>query len=219
MVQSHLLQILCLVAMDPPKEYNSDYIKDEKIKVLRSLSIDESSVLFGQYDGYLEEPNIPSDSTTETFVYFKSYVNTPRFRGVPFEILTGKKLKEKKSYIEITYFPTTEQEKWNLPIERNKLIIKIAPKDGVDLTINSKKPGLKENLEQISLSFKMSESVEGNIPEAYEKLLLDIYQGSKTLFTRWDEIEASWQFIDQIKKCPHNLVKYKTEKDIMKHIK
>lgn len=219
MVQSHLLQILSLVAMDPPKHYQSDYITDEKVKVLRSLSFDENSVLFGQYDGYLDEANIPKDSKTDTFVYFKAFVNTPRFRGVNFEILTGKKLDKKESYIEVTYFPTSEQEKWNLPVSKNKLIIKITPKDGVDLTINSKQPGLKENLELVNLSFQTPESIEGNIPEAYEKLLLDIVMGSRTLFTRWDEIEASWHFIDQIKKCPHELAIYKDEKDIIKKVK
>ena len=219
MVQSHLLQILSLVAMDPPKKYQSDYIKDEKVKVLRSLELDQKSVLFGQYKGYLEEENIPEDSKTETFVYFKVFVNTPRFRGIPFEIMTGKKLNQKSSYIEILYYPTDEQEKWHLDILPNKLTIHIQPNDGVELKINSKKPGLKESLEEVSLSFNTSESVEGNIPEAYEKLLLDVITGHKTLFTRWDEIDSSWYFIDQIKKCCDNMVVYKDEDDIIKQIK
>ena len=219
MVQSHLLQILSMVAMDPPKKYHSDYIKDEKVKVLRSLEIDPKSVVFGQYKGYLDEENIPKDSKTDTFVYFKVFINTPRFRGIPFEIMTGKKLKEKKSYIEIQYYPTDEQANWHLDILPNKLTIHIQPNDGVELKINSKKPGLKEKLEEVSLTFNTSESVEGNIPEAYEKLILDIVTGHRTLFTRWDEIEASWHFIDQIKKCSHELIIYENEADIMKHIK
>jgi glucose-6-phosphate 1-dehydrogenase len=219
MVQSHLLQILSLVAMDPPKKYQSDYIKDEKVKVLRSLELDQKSVLFGQYKGYLTEENIPKDSKTETFVYFKVFVNTPRFRGIPFEIMTGKKLNQKSSYIEILYYPTDEQEKWHLDILPNKLTIHIQPNDGVELKINSKKPGLKESLEEVSLSFNTSESVEGNIPEAYEKLLLDVVTGHKTLFTRWDEIDASWHFIDQIKKCCDNMVAYTDEDDVIKQIK
>ena len=219
MVQSHLLQILSLVAMDPPKKYQSDYIKDEKVKVLRSLELDQKSVLFGQYKGYLAEENIPKDSKTETFVYFKVFVNTPRFRGIPFEIMTGKKLNQKASYIEILYYPTDEQEKWHLDILPNKLTIHIQPNDGVELKINSKKPGLKESLEEVSLAFSTSESVEGNIPEAYEKLLLDVVTGHKTLFTRWDEIDASWHFIDQIKKCCDNMVVYEDEADVIKQIK
>lgn len=219
MVQSHLLQILSLVAMDPPKKYQSDYIKDEKVKVLRSLELDQKSVLFGQYKGYLEEENIPKDSKTETFVYFKVFVNTPRFRGIPFEIMTGKKLNQKSSYIEILYYPTDEQEKWHLDIMPNKLTIHIQPNDGVELKINSKKPGLKESLEEVSLAFNTSESVEGNIPEAYEKLLLDVITGHKTLFTRWDEIDASWHFIDQIKKCCDNMVVYEDEDDVIKQIR
>ncbi|CDR30588.1 Glucose-6-phosphate 1-dehydrogenase [Acholeplasma oculi] len=218
MVQSHLLQILSLVAMDPPNLYESDYIKDEKVKVIRSLNIDKKSVLFGQYKGYLEELNIPKDSKTETFVYFRVFVNTPRFRGVPFEILTGKKLSQKESYVEISYHKTSEQEKWNLPLHSNKLRILINPKGAVDLSINSKMPGLKDNLEVVHLNFTTTPSVEGNIPEAYEKLLLDIVEGSRTLFTRWDEIEASWHFIDEIKKCPHSLFVYESEHELMEKI-
>ena len=219
MVQSHLLQILSLVAMDPPKLYRSDYIKDEKVKVLRSLEIDAKSVVFGQYNGYLDEENIPKDSKTETFVYFKVFVNTPRFRGIPFEIMTGKKLSKKESYIEILYYPTDEQANWHLDTVPNKLTIHIQPNDGVALNINSKKPGLKESLEEVTLSYNTSGSVDGNIPEAYEKLILDIVTGHKTLFTRWDEIDASWHFIDQINKCSHDLVVYQDEEDILKHIK
>ena len=215
MVQSHILQILSLIAMDPPRAYQSDYIKDEKVKVLKALSLDKPSVVFGQYDGYLSEVNIPKDSKTETFVYLKAYVNTPRFRGVPFEIFTGKKLSRKHSYIEILFHPTSEQEKWHLPILCNKLTIRISPDDGVDLTINSKEPGLKENLNVVNLSYQTPASVEGNIPEAYEKLILDIVEGSRTLFTRWDEIEASWHFIDQVKVCKEKLVIYKNEKELI----
>ncbi|WP_025725191.1 glucose-6-phosphate dehydrogenase [Acholeplasma granularum] len=219
MVQSHLLQILSLVAMDAPKKYHSEYIKDEKVKVLRSLTLDTDCAIFGQYKGYLDEENIPLDSKTETFVYFRVFVNTPRFRGVPFEILTGKKLDKKESYIEIEYYPTDEQSKWQLDTVPNKLRINIQPDDGVELSINSKKPGLKENLEEVHLSFKTAESVEGNIPEAYEKLILDIVTGHRTLFTRWDEIDASWHFIDQVKKACKKFVVYENESDILSHIK
>lgn len=219
MVQSHLLQILSLIAMDPPFNYQSDFIKDEKVKVLRALSLDESSVVFGQYKGYLDELNIPKDSKTETFVYLKAFVNTPRFRGVPFEILTGKKLSKKESFIEIIFRPTQELTKWQLPVLSNKLTIHIQPNDGVELSINSKEPGLKENLNVVSLSYQTPTSVDGNIPEAYEKLMLDIIDGSKTLFTRWDEIEASWHFIDQVKVCNNCLVIYENEQEIMEKIK
>ncbi|VEU82030.1 glucose-6-phosphate dehydrogenase [Acholeplasma hippikon] len=218
MVQSHLLQVLSLIAMDAPKEYQSEYIKDEKVNVLRNISFDKDSIIFGQYDGYLNEANIPANSQTETLVYFKAFVNTHHFRGVPFEILTGKALKNKESFIEVTYHTTSEQEKWNLPVQANKLTIKFAPYDGVDLTINSKKPGLKDNLEVVNLSYQMAESVQGNVPEAYEKLILDVVDGHKTLFTRWDEIEASWQIVDQIKQFKKDLFIYKNEDEVMEKI-
>lgn len=219
MVQSHLLQVLSLIAMDVPKAYQSDFIKDEKVNVLRNITFDKDSIIFGQYDGYLNEANIPSDSKTETLLYVKAFVNTNRFRGVPFEILTGKMFDQKESFIEVTYHPTTEQEKWDLPVKSNKLLITFAPYDGVELTINSKKPGLKENLETVDLSYQMAESVQGNVPEAYEKLLLDVVDGHKTLFTRWDEIEASWHIVDQIKQFKKDLFIYKNEKEVFEKIK
>lgn len=218
MVQSHLLQILSLIAMDIPKAYESQYITDEKVKVLNALTFDEKSVIMGQYEGYLNEPNIPGDSKTETFVYLKAFVNTKRFKGVPFEIMTGKKMDKKDSYIEITYLPTKEQEKWKLPVLQNKLVIRIQPNDGVGLTINSKKPGLKNNLELVELNYQLPKSVEGNIPEAYEKLFLDVINGSKTLFTRWDEIESSWKFIDLVKEKSQELTIYKNETEIINYI-
>lgn len=200
MIQSHLLQMLCLIAMDAPKSYTSEDIKNEKVAVLKQLRFDRNSLVFGQYQGYLDEANIPSDSQTETFVYLKAFVDSPRFKGVPFHLITGKKLNKKESLIEITFKPTQEQEKWKLPLDCNKLLIRIAPKDGVDLLINSKEPGLKENMSTVKLSYHTASSVGGNIPEAYEKLLLDVTEGHKTLFTRWDEIEFAWKFVDEIKK-------------------
>jgi glucose-6-phosphate 1-dehydrogenase len=200
MVQSHLLQMLSLVAMEVPMSYFSDDVKNEKVKVLSNVSFDKESLIFGQYDGYLSEKNIPETSTTETFVCLKAFVNTPRFKGVPFYLYTGKKLDRKESMIIIEFEETNEQRKWNLPLSTNKLHIKIDPLDGVGLILNSKVPGLRDNVQEVELDYCAACEVVGNKSEAYEKLILDITESHKTLFTRWDEIELSWHFVDQIKK-------------------
>jgi glucose-6-phosphate 1-dehydrogenase len=218
MVQSHLLQMLSLISMEVPMSYFSDDVKDEKVKVLHHLSFDPHQLIFAQYEGYLDEKNIPSDSTTETFVFVKALVNTPRFKGVPFYLMTGKKLDVKESLIIIEFEETNEQRKWNLPLSTNKLLIKIDPLDGVGLVLNSKVTGLRDNVEEVELEYCANCGAVGNMAEAYEKLLLDITNQHKSLFTRWDEIELSWHFIDQIKKHQEKPVIYKDYEELKKLI-
>lgn len=219
MVQSHLLQILSLLAMEVPVSYNSHDVKNEKVEVMNNLTFDKHATIFGQYKGYLTEPNIKPNSKTDTFVFIKAFVNTPRFKGVPFYLMTGKKLDEKVSYIEIEFEATNEQKKWNLPLSKNKLIIKFAPYESVELVLNSKTPGLRENVQPITLELNQDDIDYGNRSEAYEKLILDITNGHKTLFTRWDEIESSWHFIDKIKARPHELVIYENYDQLKKLMK
>ena len=208
MVQSHLLQMLSLVAMDTPMSYHSQDVTDEKVNVLKHVTFDEQSLIFGQYEGYLHEQNIDPQSQTDTFVFVKAMVNTPRFKGVPFYLMTGKKLDKKESLVEVEFEATTEQRKWDLPLSTNKLFIKIAPQDGFGLQLNSKVPGLRNDVRDVELEFCVACEAYGNLPEAYEKLLLDITKGHKTLFARWDEIEYSWAFIDQIKATKKDMVIY-----------
>ncbi len=208
MVQSHLLQMLSLVAMDTPLSYHSQDVTDEKVHALKHLSFDEESMIFGQYKGYLNEKNIQPDSKTDTFIFLKAFVNTPRFKGVPFYLMTGKKLDKKESVIIVEFEATTEQRKWDLALSTNKLYIKIAPEDGFGLELNSKVPGLTNNVTDVELEYCVACNAYGNMPEAYEKLLLDITNGHKTLFTRWDEIEYSWAFIDAVKAVKPELVIY-----------
>ncbi|MFU8793227.1 MAG: glucose-6-phosphate dehydrogenase [Acholeplasmataceae bacterium] len=219
MVQSHLLQMLSLVAMEVPLSYQSEDVKTEKIKVLKDVVIDQSSIIFGQYDGYLHETNIPKDSQTETLVFFKAFVNTPRFKGVPFYLFTGKKLALKETVIEIEFEETNEQRKWNLPLSTNKLLIKIAPLDGVALRLNSKVPGLKDDVEQVEMEYCIACHAVGNMSEAYEKLLLDAITHHKSLFARWDEIEYSWQLIDHIKALQIKPRIYQNQDDVEAWIK
>ncbi|TVP84936.1 MAG: glucose-6-phosphate dehydrogenase [Acholeplasmataceae bacterium] len=218
MVQSHLLQMLSLIAMDVPLSYRSEDVKNEKVKVLEKLSFDKHALLVGQYEGYTSEANIPDTSRTETFVFLKTFVNTPRFKGVPFYLMTGKKLDEKASLITIEFEETNEQRKWNLPLSTNKLHIKIAPEDGVGLVLNSKVPGLRDNVEQVELEYCIACHAVGNMSEAYEKLLLDIYEGHKTLFTRWDEIETAWSFIDKVGQHQDKPMVYRTYDELRQAI-
>jgi glucose-6-phosphate 1-dehydrogenase len=218
MIQSHLLQMLSLIAMEVPMTYFSEDVKNEKVKVLHHLSFDQDSLIFAQYDGYLNEKNIPADSKTETFVFLKAFVNTPRFKGVPFYLMSGKKLDQKESLIIVEFEETSEQRKWNLPLSTNKLYIKIAPEDGVGLVLNSKVPGLRDNVQAVELEYCVACNAVGNMSEAYEKLLLDITESHKSLFTRWDEIELSWHFIDQIKKYQKAPVIYKDYSELQKLI-
>ena len=215
MVQSHLLQMLSLIAMEVPLSYHSEDVKNEKVKVLQSLSFDKESLIFGQYEGYHQEKNIDHQSQTETFVFLKTFVQTPRFKGVPFYLMTGKKLNQKESLIVIEFEETSEQRKWNLPLKTNKLYIKIAPLDGVGLVLNSKVPGLYDDVEEVELEYCAACHAVGNMSEAYEKLLKDITEHHKSLFTRWDEIELSWQFIDNIKKYQREPISYKNYDDVL----
>lgn len=219
MVQSHLLQMLSLVAMDTPLSYHSEDVTNEKVHVLKHLKFDKDHMIFGQYDGYLQEKNIDPHSTTDTFVFLEVFVNTPRFKGVPFYLMTGKKLDTKESVIIVEFEATTEQRKWDLPLSTNKLYIKIAPEDGFGLQLNSKVPGLRQSVEDVELEYCVKCNAFGNMPEAYEKLLLDIVDGHKTLFTRWDEIEYAWAFIDHIQSTRKPLTIYKNYEELKEKIK
>ncbi len=219
MVQSHLLQMLSMIAMDTPLSYHSEDVKNEKVEVFKNLRFDKHSLIFGQYDGYKQEKGIDENSNTETFVFLKAFVDTPRFKGVPFYVLTGKKLDAKESVIIVEFEETTEQRKWNLPLSTNKLYIKIAPQDGFGLTLNSKVPGLRDDVENVEMEYCVACKAYGNMSEAYEKLLLDIANQHKTLFTRWDEIELTWSFIDKIKKHQKEPITYKNYAELKALIK
>jgi glucose-6-phosphate 1-dehydrogenase len=128
--------------------------------------------------------------------------------------MTGKKLDQKESLIIVEFEETSEQRKWNLPLSTNKLYIKIAPLDGVGLVLNSKVPGLRDDVEEVELEYCIACKAVGNMSEAYEKLLKDITDHHKTLFTRWDEIELSWKFIDAVKKYQGSPTIYQNYEDL-----
>lgn len=219
MMQSHLLQIVALIAMDEPKSMHSSDIKEAKVNVLNQLTFDPKSVFMGQYIGYKDEVGVDATSTTETFVSVKAYVNTKRFENVPFYLITGKKLNKKESYIEILFKQTHFQTTFSKHSKPNILRISIDPIDGFSLSLNSKKFGLSDETESLSLTFHPTHDQTKEKVEAYEKLLFDAIYQHKTLFTSWDEIESSWTFADALKQVKRKLIYYKNEDYLLNYLK
>jgi glucose-6-phosphate 1-dehydrogenase len=215
MVQNHLLQLLCIIAMEPPSASDADAMRDEKLKVLRALRpIAGGDVLTksvrGQYKagatggvavpGYLQEQGVPQDSTTETFVAIKAEIDTWRWAGVPFYLRTGKRLHEKSSEIVITFEDVPHSIFPGSGGTPNRLTITLQPRDAVTLTIHAKRPGETMQLQPVDLSLDLAESFKVRQLDAYERLLTDIIKGNLTLFMRRDELDAAWRWIDPIRE-------------------
>ena len=218
MIQNHLLQILCMIAMSPPSDLSADSIRDEKVKVLKSLRrIDRSNVrektVRGQYTagfaqgkkvpGYLEEEGANKSSNTETFVAIRVDIDNWRWAGVPFYLRTGKRLPTKCSEV-VVYFKTPElnlfKESWQ-DLPQNKLTIRLQPDEGVDIQVLNKVPGLdhKHNLQITKLDLSYSETFnQTHLADAYERLLLETMRGIQALFVRRDEVEEAWKWVDSI---------------------
>jgi glucose-6-phosphate 1-dehydrogenase len=216
MVQNHLLQLLCMIAMEPPPTSQADAMRDEKLKVLRALRpIAGPDVLTktvrGQYKagaaagkavpGYLDEQGVPAESTTETFVALKAEIDTWRWAGVPFYLRTGKRLQDKLSEIVITFddVPHSIFQSEALGRFPNRLTIALSPRDAITLTVLAKSPGETMLLKPVNLSLDMVESFKVRQLDAYERLLTDIIKGNLTLFMRRDELDAAWRWIDPIR--------------------
>jgi glucose-6-phosphate 1-dehydrogenase len=221
MVQNHILQVLCLAAMEPPWSLNPDVQRDAKIGVLRCLrpiapADVERNVVRAQYiqgeshgqwaPGYRKEVNdyfgaqnkpIPKDSTTETFVAMRVFVDNWRWAGVPFYIRTGKRMPKRASEVAIQ-FRDVPQVLFNtnpdMPLEPTVLSLRVQPEEGLSLRIVSKLPGPKARIYPVKMEFNYSSSFGGTTPEAYERLMLDVMAGDATLFMRRDAVETAWQF-------------------------
>jgi glucose-6-phosphate 1-dehydrogenase len=215
MVQNHILQLLCLVAMEPPSSMDANAVRDEKLKVLRSLKRINGqeapkATVRGQYragassggavKGYLDELGKP-DSTTETFVAVKAEIGNWRWAGVPFYIRTGKRLATRVSEIVIEFKPVP----YNIfgesagNVSPNALVIRLQPDEGVKQFIMVKDPGPGGmRLRQLPLDMSFSQSFDGRSPDAYERLIMDVIRGNQTLFMRRDEVEAAWTWVDPI---------------------
>ena len=217
MVQNHLMQLMCLVAMEPPNSLRAESIRDEKVKIVRALRrIDSQSVnekvVRGQYingwirgtavPGYLDEDGCEMDaSNTETYIAIKAHIDNWRWSGVPFYLRTGKRLPEKVTEIVIQYKNLPHNifgEGANIP---NKLVIRLQPNEGIELSMVSKKQSLKERMSLqshlLDLDFRESSDLD-RIPDAYERLFLDAIQGDQSLFVGKEEIEESWRWCDEL---------------------
>ncbi len=225
MVQNHLLQLLSLVAMEPPTDLSADAVRDEKVKVIRSLrqwdtpDLVARNVVRAQYTaghvhgksvlGYCEEDRVDPESMTETYVALRCMVDTWRWSGVPFYIRMGKRLPKKATEISVHFRSApnvlfnASQSKSVDSDEGNVLVIRIQPDEGISLRMVSKLPGTTLRLEPVKMDFHYSTSFGKGSPEAYERLLLDAMAGDATLFARRDEVEEAWKFIDHIQRAWH----------------
>ena len=216
MVQNHLLQLLCILAMEPPASSAADAVRDEKLKVLRALRpIGDAEALLktvrGQYragvigttkaSGYQDEPGVDPNSRTETFVAIKAEIDTWRWAGVPFYLRTGKRLHEHLAELVIT-FEQVPHSIFSGPFSSlppNRLVIRLQPDEFITLRIMAKSPGEALRLKPVDLALDLGESFKGRPLEAYERLLGDAIQGNLTLFMRRDEVDAAWHWIDPIR--------------------
>lgn len=222
MVQNHLLQLLSLVAMEPPTDLSADGVRDEKVKVLRSLrqlntpELINENVVRGQYTaghvnakqvvGYRDEDRVDPESMTEAYVALRMHIDTWRWSGVPFYLRVGKRLPKKATEISV-HFKSPPNVLFNaIPganTEGNVLVIRIQPDEGISLRMISKLPGTSLRMEPVKMDFHYSTSFGKSSPEAYERLLLDAMAGDATLFARRDEVEEAWRYIDHIEQAWH----------------
>ncbi|WLR43852.1 glucose-6-phosphate dehydrogenase [Bacillus carboniphilus] len=218
MVQNHMLQMVALLAMEPPIKLTTDEVRSEKVKALRSIRPLTKQSTFdhfvrGQYgkgeieeehvDGYREDPNVDSESNTETFVAGKIMIDNYRWAGVPFYIRTGKRMKEKltKIVVEFKDLPMNLYNNGSGKKQTNLLVIHIQPDEGITLHLNAKQSDGTRTIIPIQLDY-CNNCINGiNTPEAYEKLIYDCMNGDATNFTHWDEVALSWQFVDTISKA------------------
>lgn len=222
-VQNHMMQVLSLVAMEPPISLKADAIRDEKVKVVESIryfpikELDQY-VVRGQYGpgyvdgqevkGYRQEENVPADSNVETFVALRLYIDNWRWAGVPFFLRAGKRMPKRCTEISITFkeAPGYLFAGSNKKIDHNVLVIRIQPDEGISLRMNCKVPGLANNIQPVKMDFRYGSYFGATPPEAYERLICDCMAGDSTLFARADEVIASWRLftpvLEQWKRLP-----------------
>ena len=209
MIQSHLLQVLALLAMEPPVSLEAESLRDEKVKVLKSIrpialsdGYELSSAVRAQYAGYLHEEGVAAGSHTETYAALKLYVDNWRWRDVPFYLRTGKRLKEYRSMVAVRFKePPIQFFKGTAATpDPNWLLIGIQPDNAVKLEISARLPGMETRTRQISMDASVGNPGERKA-DAYENLLLDVIQGNRSLFLRYDEVRAAWNVIDPVMRA------------------
>jgi len=225
-VENHLMQLLCLTAMEPPISLSADAVRDEKVKVLRSMrpmDRDDVShnVVRGQYGrglvrgepaaAYREEPDVAPGSNVETYVAMRCFVDNWRWSGVPFYVRAGKRLARRVTEIAVVFHEVPQtlfraaraagavaDDGGPRGITPNVLAVRIQPDEGISLRFISKEPGQQTFLRDVAMDFRYGTAFGSNTPEAYERLLLDAMRGEATLFTRRDEVEAQWEYMDHV---------------------
>ncbi|WP_346236247.1 glucose-6-phosphate dehydrogenase [Niabella insulamsoli] len=227
MVQNHLLQLLSLVTMDCPKNYDAEEIRKAKVKVLKKVrrfnaisvaqNVVKAQYVAGEIDGkpqaaYRDEPDVAKNSQTETYVALKLFIDNNRWKGVPFYLRTGKCMAKKSSEI-IIQFKDGPHKIFKDDIEPNRLVISIQPEREISLLFEGKIPGLEMKLRPLEMDFTYQGSFEEETPEAYETLLLDALEGDATLFIRGDQVETAWSIVmpilDEWAKGKNSMKKYK----------
>jgi glucose-6-phosphate 1-dehydrogenase len=216
LIQNHMLQLLCHVAMEPPVSFTAEEVRNEKVKVLKSVpeptpvEIPQIAVR-AQYGpghaggedvpGYLEEEGVPPDSTTETYAALRLEVDNWRWAGVPFYLRTGKRLARKVTEIAVTLKPVPHlafSQEGSLGVQPNQLVLTLQPNEGVSLRLGAKIPGTRMIIRPVNMEFLYGTAFLSQSPEAYERLITDAMRGDATLFTRNDEVEAQWRICDPI---------------------
>ncbi len=203
--QNHLMQLIASVAMEQPKSFSKEGLRDERARVIRALRCIEEQevdkyVVRGQYENYKKEKNVMPNSTTETFVAMKFFVNTPRLQNIPFYVRAGKKMPKDTVEISLVFIQTCHLlfKEYGCPEIGNVLTIRIQPDEGISIRMIAKKPGTRLALETVNMNFTYEEAFMTKGAEAYEKILLDIFAGDQMLFNRSDELSSSWEFITKI---------------------
>ena len=216
LVQNHMLQLLALLAMEPPTAFDADRLRDEKLKVLEAIvppHVDEVAgmALRAQYGagvvggervpGYRQEEGVAPDSRTPTYAALRLHVSNWRWAGVPFYLRTGKRLARKLTEIAVILKPVPHvafQSSGSVGIQANQIVLTVQPDEGVSVSIGAKIPGSRMRIRPVNMEFRYGTAFMSESPEAYERLILDAMRGDATLFTRNDEIEALWGIIDPI---------------------
>jgi glucose-6-phosphate 1-dehydrogenase len=216
LIQNHMLQLLCHVAMEPPVSFTAEEVRNEKVKVLQAIpkptpvDIPRMAVR-AQYGpghaggedvrGYLEEEGVPEGSITETYAALRLEVDNWRWAGVPFYLRTGKRLARKVTEIAVTLKPVPHlafSQDGSLGVQPNQLVLALQPNEGVSLRLGAKIPGTRMIIRPVNMEFLYGTAFLSQSPEAYERLITDAMRGDATLFTRNDEVEAQWQICDPI---------------------
>ena len=216
LIQNHMLQLLCHVAMEPPVDFSADEVRNEKVKVLRGIPTPTPEdvpkiAVRAQYGpgtvggeavpGYVEEPGVRPDSTIETFTALRLEIDSWRWAGVPFYLRTGKRLPRKVTEIAVMLKPVPHlgfSQEGSIGVRPNVLVLTIQPNEGVSMSLAAKIPGTRMRIRPVNMEFLYGTSFLSQSPEAYERLILDVMRGDATLFTRNDEVEEQWRVCDPI---------------------